>query len=506
MRHFLFCMAVLAAWYPCVLSAQPVGSEIIPEGLAARHGMTRAWMTQVEMDPARSRLKDLVLSGGILYAQTDRAMVQAIDAETGATLWAKQIGRPEHPSMTPGVGHDLLAIINGSRLYVANRLNGKILLEKDIEGAPGAGPAVSDQRVYVPTISGQLLSYRIEQLSDSSKEKEKENSPFAEEPTAKETGNRPELHLSQQTNTPLIYQAKGRALTQPLVTRQNAKEEYFAWPTDQGFMYIGHINRESPLQIEVKYRLQTAAPITAQPTYLPPDPAITGDSGIILAASGDGYAHAILEKTGEPLWRFSTGEPLSQPAVVIDERIYAATPLSGLYCLDVKTGNVIWLTPGIVQFVSATKNRIYSVDKIGLIRVLDATNGRQIDALPTASLPVKMLNDVSDRIYLATSKGLIQCLHEIGLAKPIAHDEARKKAAEEAAKLSTVQKGPEKTGEEKPAAMKEPAAKKSAKEVPQEEPNKPENNPQPDNSGKQPPAEGPGKAEKTDGNKDPFAE
>ena len=142
MARRLFCLiVVLAAWQPCVTWAQMAESGIVHQGLAAGHGLPRAWFTQVEMDPGRSRLKHLVLYDGILYAQTDRAMVHATDAETGATLWAKQIGRPEYPSMTPGVGRSLLAIVNGSRLYVGDRLNGNMLLETDIDGAPGAGPA-----------------------------------------------------------------------------------------------------------------------------------------------------------------------------------------------------------------------------------------------------------------------------------------------------------------------------------------------------------------------------
>ena len=136
MRRLFTVFAVLAACQPYLLRAQLSETEIIPQDLAARHGLTRAWFTQVEMDTSRSRLEHLVLYDGILYAQTDRAIVHAIDAETGATLWVKQIGRPGHPSMTLGVGHNLLAVVNGSRLYVANRFNGKILLETDIDGAP----------------------------------------------------------------------------------------------------------------------------------------------------------------------------------------------------------------------------------------------------------------------------------------------------------------------------------------------------------------------------------
>ena len=483
--------------------AQSAGSEIIPQGLAAGHGLTRAWFTQVEMDPGRSRLKHLVLYDGILYAQTDKAMVHAIDAETGATLWAKQIGRADHPSMTPGVGRKLLAIVNGSRLYVANRFNGKILLETDIDGAPGAGPAVSDQRVYVPTVKGLLLSYRAEPLADPSKKTDKEAPLSAETSTTVKTEDNQIIHLSQKTVKPISCQSKGQTLVQPLVTRESGYEEYVVWPTNEGCMYIARVGRNADAYIEVKYRLETTAPIIAEPTYMPPDPKISGDSGIILAATGDGYVNAIMEKTGDSLWRFSAGEPLAQPAVVIDERIYAATSLGGLYCINAKTGGQIWYAPGIVQFAAASKNRVYGVDKLGAIRILDTANGAQLDIMPTSALSSKLVNDDTDRIYVYDSKGLIQCLHEIGLTKPILHGEARRQAAEAAAKSAADQKGLEKTGEEKPAAKKEATPVKPAEEpAPKESVNAEDKNKTGDEAEKPAPKD----EKKADAGKDPFAE
>ncbi len=509
-RRLLTLFAVLAAWQPCLLWAQLSENELIHQGLAARHGLTRAWFTQVAMDAGRSRLKHLVLYNGILYAQTDRAIVHAIDAETGATLWIKQIGLPEHPSMIPGVGRNLLAVVNGSRLYVADRFNGKILLETDIDGAPGAGPAVSDQRVYVPMVKGMILSYRAEQLADPLKKRdEKEASLLADESSAPKPEDRGEIRLSQQYIKPLSCQSKGKTLVQPLVTLENDFEEYIVWPTDAGCMYIGHVGRTADTHIEVKYRLETIAPIIAEPTYLPPDPGIPGDSGIILAATGDGYVNAILERTGDSLWRFSAGEPLSQPAVIINDRAYAATSLGGLHCLDVKTGKQIWYAPGIVQFTAVSKNRVYGSDKLGAIRVLDAATGKLLDSLPTSPLSVKLLNDDTDRIYVYNSKGLIQCLHEIDLAKPVAHGEVRRQAAEAAAKAAAAEKNPEKSGEEKPPANKEAAPAKPAEEAaPKEqaapkESDKIEGKNKAGDEGEKP---APGGAKKPDSGKDPFGE
>jgi hypothetical protein len=53
--------------------------------------------------------------------------------------------------------------------------------------------------------------------------------------------------------------------------------------------------------------------------------------------------------------------------------------------------------------------------------VLDANTGSRLDVLPTEALPVKLINNQTDRIYLATETGLIQCLHETELTQPLQH-------------------------------------------------------------------------------------
>ena len=162
MRHRILLAAALMA-ASCLSS--PVcaqHSSLIPETAAAQHGLTRPWFAQVQLDQSRGRLAGMVLYEGVLYAQTDKAMIQAIDAETGRTLWSRQVGRPGHPSMLPSVSHDLLGTITGSRLYVVNRLTGEGLLEKDLEGSPGAGPALSATTAYVPTVTGHAPRVPLE--------------------------------------------------------------------------------------------------------------------------------------------------------------------------------------------------------------------------------------------------------------------------------------------------------------------------------------------------------
>ena len=429
MPRILFApFALLVAFLLCdALSA--ARNQLIPETTAARHGLARPWFTQVELDRGRGRLTDLVLHQGTLYAQTDNAVIHAIDAETGRTLWWKRVGLPSHPSMTPGLNHKRLAVINGSRVYVLNRLNGDLLYEKEVQGAPGAGAALSTKRVYIPTTTGMILAYRLDPLaedSDGSEKVEEESTPAAGTPL--DADQEQDLRIEQKSVPPLFCQSYGRALVQPLVTRENAKEEYVVWPTDRGFLNFGHIDRTKEDHLTLMYRLKTGAAIVGRPAYLPPDPKVIGDSGLILTASRDGFVYAVRETTGERLWRFSVGEPIIESPAVIGDRVYVTAQLGGMYCLEAKTGKNLWFAPDMVQFVAASKARVYATDRIGRLAVLDARSGAPLDAIATQNIPIKLLNTQTDRVYLADDRGLIQCLREIEQSEPIVHGADRKPA------------------------------------------------------------------------------
>lgn len=427
MRWFLSA-AVGILLIPVVASWACAANEIIPQTTAQRYGLSRPWIAQVQMDRGQGRIRDIFLYEGILYVQTNRAMLQAIDAETGKTLWAKQIGRPGHPSMTPGACRDLVGTINGSRLFVMNRYTGEILFETTVNGAPGAGPALSTKRAYVPMVSGLVLAYRLEPITDPIRELAKVNKtePTEEEKKAAEEERRQNIRIRQDYVPPLASQSAGRALVQPLVTFQNRDEEYCAWGTDRGFLNIGRIDRHADDNLIIKSRLTTGEAIAAPPAYLPPDPTVLGDSGTIFAASRDGFVYALLERSGELLWKFSAAEPIVEPPVVLEDRLYATTQCGGLYCLDAKSGKQLWWAPEILRFLAQGKQRVYTADKFGRLRILDRKNGSPLDSMPTEMLNIQVINGQTDRIFLATDTGLVQCLHEIEQVAPVQYNASRK--------------------------------------------------------------------------------
>jgi outer membrane protein assembly factor BamB len=471
-RRFLVAAALIAAGCACspVCAMQ---NELIPETTAARHGLARPWFAQVELDQARGRLASVVLYEGVLYAQTNTANVHAIDAETGKTLWSKQIGMPNHPSMPPDAKGDMLAVVNGSRLFVVNRFNGSLLYEKEIRDAPGNGPALSSKRAYVPSVGGMMMAYQVQSTDETTKTPAKSKTELTVPVKAQTEAAREEnVRVKQKITPPLFCQSFGQALVQPLVTRDDLGAEYVVWPTNRGYLNFGRIDRTGEGTLAVKYRLQTGGAIVARPTYLPPDPKSLGDAGVVFAASCDGFLYAVQEETGDTLWRFSTGEPIEQSAAVIDDHVYVTTQLGTMYCLDTKTGRSLWSAENTMRFAAASKARVYAADSTGRLLVFNANNGARLDTIPTERISSILANYDTDRIYLISDGGMVQCLHEIEQTEPFMHNKERKDAAKAGLKPPEPKK---EVTEEKPkehAAPKAPAAPRerpAAKERPKKE-------------------------------------
>ena len=408
--------------------------EIISQPVAATHGLARGWMVQMDMDRSRSRLRDLVLHEGVIYAQTNRGLIQAYDAETGKPVWdvPRQVGTPDFPSSAIAVGGDLLAVTNGSRLYVLNRHNGALLWDDEVAGAPSAQLAVGDMCVYVPVYNGSVLAYRLKPEGEFAKKKpapksKSKSAAPVEEPTEPPSIN--DLRLSQSKAPPLVCPGDGKAMVVPVVIHKPDAIEEVVWPTDQGYLYTGLNDREAN-HFQVKSRMESGAEIVAPATYLPPDPKVRKDFGLVFTVSRDGYVYAVNEATGDAVWRFAAGEPVVQPAAVVETDLYVTTELGGMYCLDAPTGTRKWWTPDAAQFVAASKQRVYAADKYDHLLVIDAKTGSRLDSISLAALPIRLFNAQTDRMFLASEGGLIQSLHEEGLPQPLLHGEDRKKPPE----------------------------------------------------------------------------
>ncbi len=408
-------------------------SGLIREDVANRVGLTRSWFTRVQLDSARSRVahvrqhvsstnafsawevthdrgkliyteRDLddfgeelgkekaeklarekveslqlanlnpkitaqVIPEVTIYVMTDGGVVHAIDAQTGRTRWFTRVGNPDYPVEATGANDQYVAVLNGSTLFVLDQEKGEIAWRRQVIGAPGAGPVVTDRMVFVPMASGSVEGYQLE----------------------------------DHRQVPWVYRSHGRAVVQPIWTGYSV-----AWPTDRGHLYVAEGNNAA-----IQFRLEASKPIVSQAARLAPSR--------IVVASIDGYVYCLHEQSGNLIWRFSTGEPIVRAPVVVGDHVYVVTDENSLFRLSTANGLDDWSTTGVSGILSVSKNRIYCVGRVGRMVILDRDSGSQLATIPTETLDVQFFNTSTDRIVLGTSEGIIQCLHEFQNHWPLIH-------------------------------------------------------------------------------------
>lgn len=106
---------------------------------------------------------------------------------------------------------------------------------------------------------------------------------------------------------------------------------------------------------------------------------------------------------------------------MVGDKVFVTSDEPMLHCIDAKRGTEIWEVPHVAQFAASSAKRVYGVDDLGVLVVLDAANGAVLGRMPTDSSTYALVNDQTDRVYLVSKDGVVQCFHEIGVKEPMHH-------------------------------------------------------------------------------------
>ena len=346
-----------------------------PVGVDGARKLATEKINELKAAKIESKLITYVVPEISLFAVTDRAIVQALDGETGRTRWSVRVGKRDYPTMNAAANDKFVAILNGTTLYLLDAETGRLEWQRDVANVPGAGAALSDDLVFAPMVNGAMEAY----------------------------------YLNDYLKAPYIFRGYGRAMVQPTVTATAV-----AWPTDTGHVYVGRANQRG-----IRFRLETNSVVASRIAKLEPNK--------LIVTSLDGFVTCLQEVSGDVLWRFSAGEPISQQAVAIGDSVYVVLDNGGMFCLDSESGQDRWWAAGVRRFVSASDNRIYTASRIGRIDILDRKTGGRIGSLPSEGLNMKITNTQTDRIYVGNDMGAIQCLREDQNTWPILHVSAGEK-------------------------------------------------------------------------------
>jgi hypothetical protein len=418
LSRYSFCLALWAlislASYRASSVSTAHGESLVSYDMIMPAGLERSWFGQVQLDVTRDRVRSWKLFEDNLLALTNTGTLHSFNAETGETLWVTQVGVVDQAAVGPATNKTHVAVISGSVLNIFDRKNGRLLWAQEVGGAPAAGPALSDDYVFVPFFNGRVEAYKLD------------------EPKAL---------------NPWYSQSIGKIFHSP-----TASSRVVTWPTDRGFLYVG---QASPPR--VLYRIETDSPATAPPTGVDP---------YLFVQTADGHVYCFNELSGAEVWRYAMGFNSITRAAVVGDRVYVASSEPMLHAINAKTGEGAWTMPGIEQFVAQGAKQVYGLDDLGRLVIVDRETGKLLGQLPGLNYQA-VFNEQSDRVYLVNDKGLVQALHEIGAVEPTMYRqlpveeekvEAKPEAAADEATPFTEEPAAEPTtpfGEDEPAAEEE---------------------------------------------------
>jgi outer membrane protein assembly factor BamB len=351
------------------LFAESIASPLLARDQLARLGLVRAWFAQVQLDSAQSHVQRAILSGNQLFVLTSAGTLHAFDAQTGATMWIMAIGDARHPSLGPTANAELVAVVNGNTLHVLQRNNGQPKIVRRIGGTTGAAPVLSPTYCFVPMLTGRLEGYS----------------------------------LLEPTQRPWFFQSFGRAMTPPRVTDSSV-----VWSTDSGHVYAANSTLPG-----VRYLVETGSEIVATPGYQNP---------MLYVATISGELIALHETTGAAQWRFAADYPIVRSPAAIGGRVFVSTLEPEMYCIDGANGALLWGARTIKQFAALSRERVYAIDNLSSLVVLDAASGAMLQRMPTGGTVSALVNDQTDRLYLISDDGKVQCLHEVSATAPLVHN------------------------------------------------------------------------------------
>jgi outer membrane protein assembly factor BamB len=351
--------------------------------LLQRFGLERMWFGQAEMNASRDTVRHLVVDEQVVLIQSTGGLMTAFDAETGRQMWAVQVGRRDTPSFAPAANNELVLIAAGARLYAFDKWSGDPVWSIVVPGEPSASPAIDETQVYIGCMDGSLYAFdlaRIRELYEQDM-------------------------LPQWEHLTLVWRHKtsGRISAPPVPTGSTVK-----FASHNRSLYS--LTRDKH---NLKFQLETGAPVTAPLAHRP---------GTIYLATEDYKLYAVNGDNGRLRWEpYVTGMPISRAPHPVGDVIYLFPDRGGMHAVSVEDGRQLWWRPDPTDFVAASHERLYVSDVAGHLIVMDRRDGAPLGVLPLRDFPIRFANARTDRLYLATTSGLVIALREQQLQFPLYH-------------------------------------------------------------------------------------
>ncbi len=380
-KIYLSCLALSASWglWQSPVQAQSVSASVAAEfptaRLLSRYGLEQAWWGHATLNPKRDKMKFLVVDEENVYAQSTNGVITAFDADSGKRLWSVQLGYRDEPIFPAVSNNQHLLAVNGMTLYCLARFSGEVVWELKLPAMPSASPATDDQSIYIGTLDGSVYAFDLRKIDQLYRKRL--------------------LPQWSYESTRWRYRTSKEISTQP-----HSSGRLVNFASRDGSLYA-----VSTTERKLTWQFETNAPISAE---------VAATETSLILASEDNFVYCLNRENGLVKWEFASGFPIRRAPRVINDDLYVLPDRGGLFNLSIGSGIEKWSRPGVSDFLAASKTRLFMADPTGNVVILQRSDGRILGSLPMRAFNVRFENDRTDRLFLATTTGLIVCLREKG--------------------------------------------------------------------------------------------
>ena len=323
-----------------------------------------------------------------LYSIADDGTLEARDAETGRTIWMTRVGDSRLVFGELGINDEHVVIVNGGNLIIVDVNNGEVFTEFRLRRTPIFGAINAGGFAMVMGIRGGVECYSLVDLDID----------------------------------PFFETVRGYAVAPPTRAPGSTK---VAWATNQGFVFVMELEGKP----STMFRLKTDGLVTGKIA------AAVGDRFFFGSENGQVYA-VRATRTGDVLWSAPFGEPFYGEPIVVDDQLFIRSTYGNLYCLATGTGVSMWdsTVGGVEKLVGAFGDQLFVSLIGGSLGVIDRNTGDPLGNFAFVKPARTIKNDLTNRLYLVDSRGVVQCLRPIDSELPTLNDmpEAKVVNAEEA--------------------------------------------------------------------------
>jgi outer membrane protein assembly factor BamB len=432
--------------------------DVPPPEVLARLNLKLGCHGVVPMDGRRDGFASIQVAGTDLLVQTRSGLVTVLDAETGKTRWRSRVGQAYQTVYPMGFNSLSVFVFNNGYLYALDRATGRQQWKFRTPEALSAPPVADEELIFLCSGTTHLYAFLLPALTvpepaEKVAEKPAEAPPQAEKKqyvpgSVLEAGVREALGRGPGAGPPEVKEGRyvpgtvlGADVREALGERGEGPQPVLYWDTITNIRLELKpvLGREVVLVASPTGAVVAFAKVVTRSFTTPPEIfRFSTDGGLVAPpaayeevayfGSQDANVYALNLGDGITKWRYTAGTPVFRQPVVMEKDVYVTAERNGMSRIDRATGAELWrvprgrtrlsANPDADRFLAANPKFVYATDRSGRLLVLDRARGTQLSSLDVRDFVFPVINDTTDRIYLAANDGLIICLHDREYVKP----------------------------------------------------------------------------------------